>query len=132
MTVEIFWLIVTALVTSLFWVPYILNRIAVRGLMGAMANPSAGDKPQPDWAVRAQKAHYNAVENLVIFAALVLAAGIVGVSTPVTAAAAWIYFVARVVHYVVYVAGIPVLRTLSFAVAWACEVAIALVLLGLL
>jgi uncharacterized MAPEG superfamily protein len=54
-------------------VPYILDRVMVRGVMGAMANPSPSDKPQAAWAQRMMAAHTNAVENLVIFAPLVLA-----------------------------------------------------------
>ena len=32
MSKEIFWLVLTLAMTGLFWVPYILDRIAVRGL----------------------------------------------------------------------------------------------------
>ena len=41
MTKELLWLTLTAILTGVLWVPYILDRIMVRGLMGAMANPSA-------------------------------------------------------------------------------------------
>ncbi|NGX98145.1 MAG: hypothetical protein G4V63_23950, partial [Candidatus Afipia apatlaquensis] len=54
------------------WVPYVLNRCQVRGLGGAMANPSRNDKPLAEWANRLLFAHDNAVENLVVFAPLVL------------------------------------------------------------
>jgi hypothetical protein len=37
MTAELYWLTLTALLTALMWVPYILNRIAVQGLMAAMS-----------------------------------------------------------------------------------------------
>ena len=40
MTKELLWLTLTVILTGLLWVPYILDRIMVRGLMGAMANPS--------------------------------------------------------------------------------------------
>ena len=72
MTRELFWLTLTVILTGLLWVPYILNRCQVRGLGGAMANPSRNDKPHADWATRLMFAHDNAVENLVIFAPLVL------------------------------------------------------------
>jgi hypothetical protein len=52
MTKEMFWLTLTAVMTGLMWVPYILDRIMVRGLMGAMANPSPNDQPQSAWAQR--------------------------------------------------------------------------------
>ena len=46
MSTELFWLVLTIAMTGLLWVPYILDRIMVRGLMAAMANPSPKDKPQ--------------------------------------------------------------------------------------
>jgi len=52
MSTELFWLMLTVAMTGLFWVPYILDRIMVRGLMGAMANPSPNDKAQSPWARR--------------------------------------------------------------------------------
>ena len=54
MSQEMFWLILTALMTSLFWVPYVLNRMAVRGIVGSMANPSSKLKAQPAWAERSR------------------------------------------------------------------------------
>ena len=72
MTPELFWLTLTVILTGLLWVPYILNRILVRGLFGSMANPSRNDKPHAEWATRLMFAHDNAVENLVVFAPLVL------------------------------------------------------------
>ena len=41
MTPELFWLTLTVILTGLLWVPYILNRMTVRGLFGTMANPRA-------------------------------------------------------------------------------------------
>jgi uncharacterized MAPEG superfamily protein len=81
MSAELFWLVLTVAMTGLIWVPYILDRIMVRGLMGAMANPSPSDKAQPPWARQMMAAHVNAVENLVIFAPLVLTARALGIAT---------------------------------------------------
>ena len=114
MKTEIFWLTLTAIMTGLLCLPYVLDRVAVLGLMGAMANPSPGQKPLHAWAQRAKLAHYNAVENLVVFAALVAAAQFAGVSTPLTALGCVVYFWARLSHYLVFTAGLPVLRTLSW------------------
>ena len=75
-------------------------------------------------------AHKNAVENLVVFAPAVLVAHLVGVSSGVTTTAAILYFFARLAHYVVYTAGIPVARTLAFAVGAFSTLAIALAVLG--
>ena len=130
MTPEIYWLTLTALMTALLSMPYILNRIIVRGLIDALGYETPDSKPHSPWAARAMRAHANAVENLVVFAAVVLAAVAAGVSTPLTATAAMIYFFARLVHYVVYAAGVPVARTLAFIVGLLCQIAIALEVLG--
>lgn len=114
MSKEMFWLVLTVAMTGLIWVPYILDRTMVRGLMGAMANPSPSDKAQSAWAQRMMAAHTNAVENLVIFAPLVLAAQALSITTPATAFACVLYFWSRLAHVVVYTLGIPVLRTLAF------------------
>lgn len=132
MTEELYWLILTTLMTSLLWLPYILNRIMVRGLMGGMANPSPDEKPQSEWANRAQAAHKNAVENLVLFAPLVIATHLLGVGTSLTATMCMIYFVARLAHYVIYTAGIPIVRTLTFATSFLAIIILALNLLGMI
>jgi len=128
---ELFWLTLTAALTGLLWVPYILDRIAVRGLMGALANPSPADKPQSGWADRMMAAHVNAVENLIVFAPLVLTAHALGISNGITVGACAIYFWARLAHVVVYTLGIPGLRTLSFAIAWLAQAALVLAIFKL-
>jgi len=117
MSTELSMLVWTTGLTGLFWLPYILTRIGKYGLMETLTY-RADDKPVPAWADRAKKAHYNAVENLVLFAALVLVAHAVQATNDATAAAAIAYFLARLVHYPGYIAGIPFVRTLSFAVGW--------------
>jgi uncharacterized MAPEG superfamily protein len=71
-----------------------------------------------------KSAHYNAVENLVVFATLVLVLNAAKISNETTVLACQIYFWARLVHYVVYTAGIPWVRTLSFALSWVCSIAL--------
>ena len=51
-------------------------------------------------------------------------------STPATVLAAKTYLVARLVHYVVYTAGIPVVRTLAFAAGFVAMLMFAVALLG--
>jgi uncharacterized MAPEG superfamily protein len=70
------------------------------------------------------------VENLAVFAPLVVVAALIGVSTPATILASKLYLGARLVHYLVYAAGIPVVRTLAFAVGFAATLAIAVAVLG--
>ena len=110
------------------WVPYILNQIAVRGLVKAVSYPE-NPPPIAPWAERMKKAHYNAVENLVVFAALVLMANAIGVTNDMTVLACDIYFWARVAHLLLYTFAVPWGRTLAFAVAWACQVVLFLQLI---
>jgi uncharacterized MAPEG superfamily protein len=126
MTPELFWLTLTVIFTGLLWVPYILNRITVRGLFGSMANPSRTDKPHAEWANRLMFAHDNAVENLVVFAPLVLILAQLDYSDKTTVYACAVYFWARVAHLVVYTLGLPVFRTLAFAVGFAAQAVLAL------
>jgi uncharacterized MAPEG superfamily protein len=126
MTPELFWLTLTVILTGLLWVPYILNRVMVRGLGGSMANPSKGDKPHAPWATRLMFAHDNAVENLVVFAPLVLILAQLDYSTKWTVYACAVYFWARVAHLLVYTLGLPVFRTLAFSVGFAAQAVLAL------
>ncbi len=132
MTSELYWLTLTCLITSLMWIPYIINRSQVRGLPRAIGNPQPDDKPHDSWADRAIRGHANAVENLAVFAPLVIVAHLVGANSSMTAAAAAIYFFARLAHYIIYVVGVPVLRTLIYAVSWLMILAFALAILGVL
>ena len=66
---------------------------------------------------RAQRAHHNMVENLPIFAALVLVAHVGGVSNDITLLGAQLFFWARLVYAAVYIAGVPWVRTLVWFVS---------------
>jgi len=129
MKTELLYLALVAALTGLLWVPYILDRLAVRGLVDAVGYP-ANPKPQSPWAQRLMKAHTNAVENLVVFAPLVLLAHVSGITSPVVGTAAMVYFWARVVHAAAYTFAVPWVRTLAFAVGFFAQAAIAWVLLA--
>jgi len=129
MTQPLFWLTLTALATTLMWVPYILNSFAVRGVLTTMGNPVPNPAPLAGWADRARKAHGNAIENLAAFAVLVVVAHLSNTSTPVVTLAAMVYFYARLVHFAVLTFGIPYVRTVSFLVGFAAQVVIALQIL---
>ena len=72
----------------------------------------------PGMAGRAKRAHLNMIENLVLFAALVLIAAVGGKANAMTAMGAMIFFWARLGYAIVYLIGIPWLRT----VLWAASV----------
>ena len=124
MKTELLYLVYVTVLTGLLWVPYILDRILTWGLIPAVGYP---DNPpaQSPWARRLMKAHANNVENLVVFAALVLAAVALGKSNSAIATAAMVYFWARVVHVLAYTFAIPWVRTLAFTVGFLCQAAIA-------
>jgi uncharacterized MAPEG superfamily protein len=121
---ELFWLTLTVILTGLLWIPYILDRLAVRGMWEALDNPKPGAKPQSPWATRLYFAHTNAVENLIIFAPLVLILDSIDGFSRTTAIACAAFFWARLAHAIVYTLGVPVLRTLAFAVGFAAQVAL--------
>jgi uncharacterized MAPEG superfamily protein len=131
MSKELYWLTLTVILTGILWVPYILDRAMVRGLMGSMANPSPSLKPQTPWAQRLQDAHYNSVENLVVFATLVLILNALHFSSSTTVLACAVFFWSRLAYVVIYAAGLPVLRTLAFTVGFLAQVALALAAIGL-
>jgi uncharacterized MAPEG superfamily protein len=129
MTTELYWLTLTTLMTSLFWVPYVLNRVVATGLGGALAGPAPDAGKLAEWAQRAIRAHTNAIENLATFAPIVLTAHALGISNPTTKAAVIVYFFARLAHYFVYAAGVPMARTLTFTAGWLAQIAIILAIL---
>ena len=69
------------------------------------------------WAGRAQRAHFNMLESLVLFAALVLLAQATGRLNATTALGAQLFFWARLVYVAVYIVGVPWLRTAVWAVS---------------
>jgi uncharacterized MAPEG superfamily protein len=125
MTSELMSLTWVVALSAVMWMPYILNLIAVRGLINAVGYPE-NPPPMAAWAERMKAAHYNAVENLVVFAALVLIANAAGISNQTTVLACEVYFWARLVHLLSYTFGIPWVRTLAFAVGWLCQIALLL------
>ncbi|MBS0548664.1 MAG: MAPEG family protein [Proteobacteria bacterium] len=77
-------------------------------------------------AGRAKRAHLNMIENMVLFIALVLIAAVAGKANATTAMGAMIFFWARLAYAIIYVAGIPWLRTVAWAVSVVGMVMIAL------
>jgi uncharacterized MAPEG superfamily protein len=83
----------------------------------ALAGNREGLAECKGWAGRAARAHRNMLENLVLFAALVLIAVVAGKTNSTTLLGAQLFFWARLVHAGVYLAGIPWLRTLVWTVS---------------
>jgi uncharacterized MAPEG superfamily protein len=124
MNTELTYLALASVLTGLLWVPYVLDVILVRGVIDAIGYPE-NPKPIAKWAQRLKAAHYNAVENLVVFAALVLVAHAAGIHSAAIATSAMVYFWARAVHAVAYTFAIPWVRTLAFVAGVGAQLCIA-------
>ncbi|HKJ17253.1 MAG TPA: MAPEG family protein [Xanthomonadales bacterium] len=122
MTTELCYLTAAAVLTALLWVPYILDVIMRNSISEAVGY---GELNRSPWGERMRKAHYNAVENLVPFAVVVLVAHAIGISDPATTMSAAVFFWARVVHAISYTFAIPWIRTLSFVAGWGAILCIA-------
>jgi len=122
------WLAATALMTALFWVPYVLERMVALGILGTLKTVEPEDElKQALWARRAKRAHYNAVENLVIMATLVLVAQGMGKGEASSVvAASQLYFWARLVHFPSLTLGLPGIRTLAYLAGFAAQIMVAI------
>lgn len=115
---DLYYLGASALLTWLM----IMTAAALRALCAgkdtmAVAVGNRDNLPTPSpLAGRADRAAKNMLENMVLFAGLVLAAHVAGVLGPRVALGAQIFFWARLVYWFVYLAGIPYLRTVVWAV----------------
>jgi len=115
---EIFWLTLTILMTSFFWLPYIINRILENDLIPALRNPNRDEPAQNMWANRMMHAHTNAVENLVLFAPLVILVEMLQLNNDNTSLACMVFFFTRLGHFLTYSFGIPYIRTLFFFIGF--------------
>jgi len=124
MTIDLWMLVASALLCVL--IPF----VPIVGLMQTPGGAAWGfgnrdtTHPVPAWVQRGRRAHMNMVENLAPFAVLVLVAHVAGKANATTALGAEIFFIGRIAHLLVYVAGIPVVRTLIFALATGGEIMI--------
>ena len=87
MTVELKWLIYTALLAGSLWIPFIVgvNMTDFQGKDQLFVRPPDPSQMNP-WVHRSLRAHQNLLEQLVPFAIIVLAGAVAHVSTPVTVA----------------------------------------------
>lgn len=92
MKTELVYLLLTAILTGVLWIPVVVGYAISRGPLKPSDYKTASTAPLPDWVNRANRAHMNAVENFAQFAAVVLIAQLASVSTPLTTTCAAIYF----------------------------------------
>ncbi len=111
--------------TLLVWsvaLTFVQVLVAVAGASGqfdlaTLAGNREGLPALTGWAGRAQRAHRNMLENLPLFIALVLIAQIASRTNAMTALGAQLFFWGRLAHAIIYVAGVPWLRTLAWLVS---------------
>lgn len=131
MKTELFYLLLTAVLTGVLWIPVVIGYVKTRGPLTPEVYRTASTSELPDWVNRANRAHLNAVENFAQFAAVVLIAQLLNVSTTVTAACASIYFYARLAHAVVHISGFGRFwaRTVLFTIGWLAFITFAMAVL---
>jgi uncharacterized MAPEG superfamily protein len=116
MTPELYYLVWSAALTLITCLVAVSGATLQVGLP-ALAGNREGLPEITGWAGRAQRAHRNMLENLVLFAILVLAAKLAGVSNATTLLGAQLFFWGRVAHALIYIAGIPWARTAAWLVS---------------
>lgn len=94
---------------------------------GLMAQAGSRDElPEKKvFHARVTRLRDNMMENLLMFAPVVLVAQAVGVSNDMTILGAQLFFFGRLAHAVIYLMAVPLVRPVAFAVAWAGIILIA-------
>jgi uncharacterized MAPEG superfamily protein len=93
---------------------------ATAGVLAQGLTPMAGSRdnlpPPKPFQARTKRVVDNHREGLTLFAPLVIVAALIHVSNSWTVLGAELFFYARVVHAGLYLAGVPLIRPLAWAV----------------
>jgi uncharacterized MAPEG superfamily protein len=114
----------TAILTASLWIPYIACQVMTNGNLTPQNYLDPTPRPVPFWGMRANRAYVNAVESFAPFAALVIVAHLAGKANATTAFLATSFFWLRLAHAVVYLLGIPYLRTVIFTLGYVAVIGI--------
>lgn len=98
--------------------------------LAAMAGPRDNLGEPTVFQARTKRIVDNHREGLLIFAPLVIMAALMDLSTPLTVLGAQLFFYSRVVHAVVYLAALPWIRPLFYAIGLVGCILIFIALLG--
>jgi len=118
MTTDLRYLAYTAFLTAALWIPYVISQVMTNGFLQPPNYVDPTPRPVPLWGKRADRTYLNAVEVFAPFAALVIVAQLTGKANASTAFWAMSFFWLRVAHAVVYLLGIPYIRTLIFTLGF--------------
>lgn len=131
MTTEFEYLVWTGILTLLIRIPWMFQKVALRGVVKVSGFPTDSE-PLSGWAHRAWVAHEDAVQNLVVFAVLVAGLHVLGQSNAWTQTSAAVYFWARLFHFGVYALGVPIAKSVAFAIGFGAQLVLAWQLLTMM
>ena len=114
--IELSLLILTAALTILQMLVSALGSITQIGLT-TLAGNRDNLTETTGWASRAQRAHRNMLESIAVFAILVMSAHHLNISNDMTVLGAQLFFWGRVAFSIIYIAGIPWVRTAAWGVS---------------
>jgi uncharacterized MAPEG superfamily protein len=118
MSTDLKYLAFTAILTASLWIPYVVAQVTTNGPLKPQNYIDPSPRPLPPWGKRADRTYLNAVENIAPFAALVIVAHLAGKANAMTAFWATCFFWIRLAHAVVYLFGIPLVRTILFTLGY--------------
>lgn len=128
MTTELLHLLLSSVLLTVLWIPYIVGLVQSEGVDTPDTYRNLRQNPKlPIWVQRANRAHLNLVEQFAAFAGVVVVAHLSRVSTSATVLAATVFFWARIAHALIMLAGVGSFkaRTVSFTIAFASILVIA-------
>jgi uncharacterized MAPEG superfamily protein len=124
MSTDLKYLAFTAILTASLWIAYVVAQVKINGRLQPANYRDPTQRPLPPWGKRADRAYLNAVETFAPFAALVIVAHLAGKADAMTAFWAMAFFWLRLAHAVVYLLGIPFVRTIIFTLGYVAVVGI--------
>jgi uncharacterized MAPEG superfamily protein len=124
MTTDLRYLAYTAILTAALWIPYVAAQVMTNGFLAPPNYVDPTPRPVPLWGKRADRTYLNAVEVFAPFAALVIVAHIAGKANAMTAFWTICFFWLRLAHAVVYLLGVPYVRTVIFTLGFVCVLGI--------
>jgi uncharacterized MAPEG superfamily protein len=122
MTTDLTYLAYTAMLTGALWIPYVVSQVVTNGFLTPANYVDPTPRAVPLWGKRADRTLMNAVEVFAPFAVLVIIAHVAGKANAWTAFWSMVFFWARLSHAVLYLLGIPYLRTLAFTLGFVAVV----------
>lgn len=116
MPIEFTFLAITSLFLFLAWLPSSVAKFQNFGVKWLAGNREANGKSLSDWGQRAERAHNNFKDYFPSFAVVVILLGMTGNFDSTTAIATGLFLAFRVLHFIAYCLGMPMLRAFCFFV----------------